>query len=187
MRYQYQDQTLTLAELRAAFPQVSFPLNPGPDDLAPLGVTLLPEPEPDPAEVLAEARASRLRTLGEAFALAEQQGHFGSSLGFEVDATERANRDVAGLIELLSSTGQAETLFCDYGNQMRAVTLASLKTLRLELIVHGQLLYARKWLLRGRIGAAQTLEDLEGIEITFDDLPAPTLPGGEGNAEEAAA
>ena len=182
MHYLYQDTSYTLPELRRLFPQVSIPDEPSGADLAPLGVTLASEPEPDPAERLALARASKAAALNEAFEHAEKFGHFGSSLGFEVDATERANRDVAGLISLLESTGQAETLFCDYGNAMRGVTLAGLKTLRLELIVHGQMLYARKWMLREAIAAAPDTGALDGIEITFDDLPAPSLPEDAGAA-----
>ena len=72
-------------------------------------------------------------------------------------------------------TGQTETQFCDYGNVMRTVTLAQLGTLQLEIIVYGQMLYARKWELRDSISAAQTPEAVAAIEINFDDLPAPVV------------
>ena len=125
--------------------------------------------------MLAGARAEKLVQLGDAFEHVQQFGHFGSSLGFEVDANERANRDVAGLITVLEATGQTETQFCDYGNVMRTVTLAQLGTLQLEIIVYGQMLYARKWELRDSISAAQTPEAVAAIEINFDDLPAPVV------------
>ena len=84
-------------------------------------------------------------------------------------------RDVAGLITVLEATGQTETQFCDYGNVMRTVTLAQLGTLQLEIIVYGQMLYARKWELREAVNAAQTPEAVAAIEINFDDLPAPVV------------
>ena len=173
--YSYENKTYTLSELRFLFPTVSFPAFPSEADLAPFGVTLVPDPEPTPEERLAGARAEKLVQLGDAFEHVQQFGHFGSSLGFEVDANERANRDVAGLITVLEATGQTETQFCDYGNVMRTVTLAQLGTLQLEIIVYGQMLYARKWELRDSISAAQTPEAVAAIEINFDDLPAPVV------------
>ncbi|WP_418662023.1 hypothetical protein, partial [Alistipes communis] len=119
--YEYEGKTYTLSELRFLFPHVSFPAKPTGENL-PVGVTLIPDPEPTPEELLATARADKIARLGDAFEHAQQFGHFGSSLGFEVDATERANRDVSGLITVLEATGQAETQFCDYGNVMRSVT-----------------------------------------------------------------
>ena len=177
--YQYNDRIMTLPELRAALPQVSLPARPAPETLAPLGVTVIPDPEPDAAALLAGARAEQLAGLDAAFEAAQRQGHFCSpSLGFEVDANERANRDVTGLITVLQATGQAETTFCDYGNVMRQVTLEQLKTLQLELLVYGQMLYARKWELRTAINAAASAEAVRAVEIEFDTLPAPTLPQG---------
>ena len=58
---------------------------------------------------------------------------------------------------------------------MRTVTLAQLGTLQLEIIVYGQMLYARKWELREAVNAAQTPEAVAAIEINFDDLPAPVV------------
>ena len=113
--------------------------------------------------------------LGDAFEHVQQFGHFGSSLGFEVDANERANRDVAGLVTMLEATCEKETVFCDYGNVMRHVTLGQLQSLQLELIAYGRMLYARKWELREAVNAAQTPEAVAAIEINFDDLPAPVV------------
>lgn len=173
--YQYNEKIFTLPELRLLFPHVSLPAMPATEDL-PDGVVIVPDSAPDPAAALVEAKAERLRLLAERFAHAEAFGHFGSSLGFEVDATERANRDVAGLVTLMASTAAPETYLCDYSSQMRPVSLADLKTLQLELITHGQLLYARKWELQNRIAAAESVEAVEHIEISFDDLPAPVAP-----------
>ena len=101
--YSYENKTYTLSELRFLFPTVSFPAFPSEADLAPFGVTLVPDLEPTPEEMLAGARAEKLVQLGDAFEHVQQFGHFGSSLGFEVDANERANRDVAGLMENITA------------------------------------------------------------------------------------
>ena len=57
MRYLYQDQTLSFEELKLCFRNVSFPADPSESDLAPLGVTLIPDPVPTPDELLAQAKA----------------------------------------------------------------------------------------------------------------------------------
>ena len=173
--YGYEDKTYTLSELRFLFPSVSLPVFPSEADLAALGVTVISDTEPTPEELLADARADKLVRLGDAFEHMQRFGHFGSSLGFEVDANERANRDVGGLVTMLEATGEKETVFCDYGNNMRRVTLEQFKTLQLELIAYGRMLYARKWELREAVSAAQTPEAVAAIEINFDDLPAPVV------------
>ena len=57
--YKYNDRSYSLYGLRHQFPHVSFPAAPTPDDVAPLGVTVVP----DPAEVpptLKEVKAAKL-------------------------------------------------------------------------------------------------------------------------------
>ena len=119
-----------------------------------------------PAKPFATVRDEKIAELNAAFSTAEQTGYVSSSLGFSVDATERANRDIAGLITVMSQDGApASTYFCDYGNIMRVVTLDNLRTMQLEVITHGRQLYARKWALRTAIEAAQSMEDLQTIVI----------------------
>lgn len=173
--YQYNDKIYTLPEIRELFSHVSLPAEPMPEDLDLLEVSIIPDPEPTAPELLAEARAQRMSVLAEAFEKVQQEGHFLSSLGFEVDATERSKRDVDGLITILEATGKTETSYCDYGNVMRAVTLDQLKKLQLEIIMYGQMLYARKWKLREAINTLESTEAIFNIEISFDDLPAPVV------------
>jgi len=173
--YRYNGTDYTLPEIRALFPQVSIPDQTTAAMLEPLGVTILPDVKPTPAVLLAEARASKLLELSERFLKAEREGHFASSLGFEVDANERANRDVQGLITMLEATGQADVIFCDYGNVMQKVSLAQLKALQLEIISYGQLLYSRKWELRSAIEATESPEAVAGIEINFDTITSEGL------------
>ena len=63
MQYQYQGQTVSLDELRLIFRNVSFPSEPSESDLAPLGVTLIPDPVPTPEELLAQAKADKLAEI----------------------------------------------------------------------------------------------------------------------------
>ena len=63
MRYLYQDQTLSFEELKLCFRNVSFPADPSESDLAPLGVTLIPDPVPTPDELLAQAKADKLAEI----------------------------------------------------------------------------------------------------------------------------
>ena len=62
-----------------------------------------PDPEPEPP-TLEEARASALARLDIAFAAAEASGKVTSAAGFVIDATERSNRDIDGLIISLEAT-----------------------------------------------------------------------------------
>ena len=121
------------------------------------------EAEANRPPTIEEARAAKLAEINAAFERAGETGHVMSSLGFEIDANERANRDTEGLITVLTATGAAGTMFCDYNNVMREVTLEQLKRLRLEIIAHGQALYAKKWLLREAANAAQTVADIQAV------------------------
>lgn len=63
MQYQYQGQTVSLDELRLIFRNISFPPEPSEADLAPLGVTLIPDPVPTSEELLAQAKADKLAEI----------------------------------------------------------------------------------------------------------------------------
>lgn len=116
-----------------------------------------------PPETLDDSRQKKLSNLNAAFLAAEASGSLTSFLGFVIDATERAKRDVGGLITMLESKGEQETFFCDRDNNMQRVTLAQLKTIQLEIIGYGQQLYAKKWGLREAINAATNLKGLNAI------------------------
>lgn len=172
MQYQYDGQTVSLDELRLIFRNISFPSEPSESDLAPLGVTLIPDPEPTPEELLAQAKADKLAELSEAFDLAQATGRTLSVCGFEVDANETADRNVRGLITKLEATGAPSAPFCDYTNTMRQATLAQLKTIQLEIIGYGEALYARKWAIREAVNGAETVEDVVAVTISFDGVGA---------------
>ena len=108
-------------------------------------------------------KAAKLEEINESFAEAEKAGYLMSSFGFEVDATDRANRDVDGLIKRLAATGGAQAMFCDHRNIMQQVTLEQLKTIQLEIITYGQGLYAKKWMLREAVQAAATVDEVSAV------------------------
>lgn len=114
-------------------------------------------------------RARKQAELAEAFATATATAHLTSSLGFDIDANDAANRNVSGLVTLMEAEGAPETLqFCDYNNEIRTVTLADLRIMQKEIFANGSALYARKWFFRDSINAATTAEELNTITIIFE-------------------
>lgn len=124
---------------------------------------------------LPKVRERKLLELNESWQVAESTGIIQSSVGFPIDANERANRDVSGLISQMEMTGIDTTQFCDANNDFHEVTLDNLKTMQLELIQYAQSLYATKWQFRATIEAASTVDELNAIDIKFvtDFTPAP--------------
>lgn len=137
----------------------------------PTGYQIIAIPGPTPEGV----RAKKLRELSQKHHEAEEIGVIQSSLGFPIDANERANRDVSGLISQMEMTSVDKTQFCDANNDFQEVTLDNLKTMQLELIQYAQSLYATKWQLRAAIEAAKTVDELNAIDIKFVTDFTPTL------------
>ena len=125
-----------------------------------------------PVNTLEEARAVALARLDAAFSAAEASGKTMSSAGFVIDAMERSNRDIDGLIISLEATGAPETTFCAADNSFHTVTLDQLRTMRLEVIRHGQALYARKWELRTAIETAASADAVLAVDIDFEGVGA---------------
>ena len=116
--------------------------------------------------------ATRIRKreeLAKTFAAATATAHLTSSLGFEIDANDAANRNVSGLVTLMEADGAPESLqFCDYNNEIHTVTLEDLRVMQQEIIANGSALYARKWAFRDAIDVAATAEELNAITIAFE-------------------
>ena len=128
-----------------------------------------------PEVSLEEAKTEKLEAVKTAFLAASETAHCMSSVGFEIDANETANRDINGLIVVMQARGKETELFRAYDNTFHEVTLDDLKTMLVEISEHGQKLYARKWQLEVSIQAATTAEELDAITITFDGVDvAPT-------------
>ncbi|EQM95241.1 DUF4376 domain-containing protein [Oxalobacter paraformigenes] len=120
-----------------------------------------------PQKPLNEARSAKLAELNAAFAEASANAHCRSSLGFEINADETANRNVTSLIVALEAAGEETVPFCAFDNRFHDVTLAQLKTMQLDIIANARALYARKWALREAIGKAASVEELDAITIVF--------------------
>lgn len=120
--------------------------------------------------MLEDARARKLEALRRAWLKAEAEGTVTCAGGYAIDATERANRDIEGLITSLESTGTGSTTFCAADNSFRTVTVDQLKAMRLLVIGRAQALYERKWTLRAAIGQAATFEALDAVKITFEGI-----------------
>lgn len=119
------------------------------------------------AQNLAKYKGDALERLNAAWLEAEQKGKLASSAGFEIDATDRANRDISGLITMLEQTGKTQASFCGADNQMRPVSLDQLKVMRLEVIQYGQQLYAKKWAKREAIESAASFEAVDAVNVSF--------------------
>lgn len=119
--------------------------------------------------MLEDIRARRLSGLHEAWLEAEASGTVEME-GVAYDCTSRANRDIAGLIVSMEASGTAKVLFCAADNSFHELSLADLKSLQLLVIGHAQALYSRKWELRAALESAQTLEAVQAVQISFEDL-----------------
>lgn len=122
-----------------------------------------------PQKPLEEARAAKLTELDTAFITASETAHCLSSAGFEINADETANRNISSLIIALEASGQETVRFCAWDNGFHEVTHAQLKTMQLEIIANAQAIYQQKWVLRERINEAETVEELDAIEIVFGE------------------
>lgn len=122
-----------------------------------------------PKQPLEEARAEKLAELNAAFIEASETAHCMSSVGFEINADETANRNISSLIVAMEASGQERVQFCAFDNSFHEVTLAQSKTMQLEIIANAQAIYQRKWSLREQIHAAKTVEELDAIVIDFDE------------------
>lgn len=129
-----------------------------------LSWTLRKKPEP----TLEDVREKKLQELNGAHSAAENNAHVMSSLGFEIDANERAHRDIDGLITTLPDDGT--TMFCDYNNEFHEVTKQQCQTLQKEIIMNAQGLYNQKWQYRTQIEKATSKSEIEAIVIDFDHL-----------------
>lgn len=127
------------------------------------------------SEALNDLKVLKLDELNSTFTEVSESTYCMSSLGFEIDATERANRDIRGLITVMESGAVETSQFCDYHNVFHVVSISDLQTMLVEVVSNAQQLYAQKWALREQINLSENIDDLEAIEITF----------GEGNEQTA--
>ena len=133
-----------------------------------------------PEETLDEAGAAKLAELNTAFTPASETAHCMSFAGFEINADEIANRNIKGLVLVLNE--EESTLFRDWDNRFHEVTKEQLETMRKEIVVNSQRLYQTKWQIEAAIEAAETVGELDAIDIVFETLAQTE---GEGNGQTA--
>ena len=121
-----------------------------------------------PQRPLEEARTEKLAELERAFNTASHKAHCTSSVGFEIDADETANRNIEGLVLVMQP--EETTLFRAYDNTFHEVTREQLETMRKEIVINSQYLYQAKWTMEAQIQAAETAEVLDTIIITAEAL-----------------
>ena len=121
-----------------------------------------------PQRPLEEVKTEKLAELETAFARASQEAHCTSSVGFEIDANETANRNIEGLVLVMQP--EQTTLFRAYDNSFHEVTREQLEVMRKEIVINSQWLYQAKWTMEAQIQAAETAEALDTIIIITEAL-----------------
>ena len=95
-----------------------------------------------------------------------------SSTGYTVNANTTAKQNVDGLITAMTATGRDTVSFMTFANKLVELTLEQLKTIQLELISYGNIMYASKWALRSQIEACATKKEVDAIVISYADVTA---------------
>lgn len=108
-----------------------------------------------------------------------KQLYFTSSLGFRCNGDRRTATNIAGLItayDLPPNSGALVT-YRDYDNGTHQLNKEQLQTLYLEHLDNGNMLYQQKWAMEAQIDAAETLDDLKALDLTFkmQDFSQPAL------------
>ena len=91
-----------------------------------------------------------------------------SSLGFKIDANERANTDIGGLLVACENNKDASITFRDADNQFHNLSFGQLKVLQLEIIANGNFAYEQKWSFDTQIERATTKEEIDAIKVKFE-------------------
>lgn len=117
---------------------------------------------------LEKAKITKLAELNGAFDAAAKEAHCTSSVGFEINADEIANRNIEGLVLVMQP--EETTLFRAYDNSFHEVTREQLEVMRKEIVINSQYLYQAKWTFEAQIMQAQTEETLADIDITAEAL-----------------
>ena len=118
-------------------------------------------------EPIEHLKTRMLNELNTAHEKAESEAYVVSSLGFTIDADNRANRDIDGILKTI---GNGTVMFCDYENEFHELNRAQCETLQVEIIQNAQALYAQKWAYRAQVEGAESVDELNAIEFTFSHL-----------------
>lgn len=90
--------------------------------------------------------------------------YIASSIGFRVNADQKALRNIDVLINL------NVTVYRDYDNVNHNVTIDDLKIIKSEIEQNAMNLYQQKWAYQDLINNAETIESLNSIEVNFKML-----------------
>ena len=110
-------------------------------------------------------KGRKLSELTDIFEKQFQYGKFLSSLGFYVDNRRYGDKNDKDNIQSLIDIGI--TVFKDADNNFHNVTLEQLQIIKLEMTQDGLKKYQTKWYYEGLIQSAQSVEELESIQIVF--------------------
>ena len=119
---------------------------------------------------LDELKQNKLEAVKTAFLAASETAHCMSSVGFEIDANETANRNIEGLVLVMQP--EETTLFRAYDNSFHEVTREQLEAMRKEIVINSQYLYQAKWTIEAQIMQAQTAQAVADIDISADTIAA---------------
>ena len=113
-------------------------------------------------EELKSDKLAELSTKASSFEQIEnKEMYIISSLGYKVNADPKALRNIEVLIDL------GVTQFRNYDNENVEVTTDNLKTIKSEIGINSVKLYQQKWAMQDLINKAETIEELNSIEIKF--------------------
>lgn len=112
-------------------------------------------------------KAGKLEVLDKVFKNTLESAYILSSLGFYANAGERAKGDVDGIITKMEAKNLEQTAFMDYDDIVQVISLSEAKILQLEIIENGESVYQQKWSLRDQINDAESIEEVESIEISL--------------------
>lgn len=132
-----------------------------------LGVTYIEEPAPEPDLFI--LKQQKLREISRnAEEWRTDTAVVESSLGFTADSDNNAKDDVEGLLVKYAPEKEKATItFRDANNEFHQLTYDQLNTLHLEIIENGLYMYEQKWSMQAQVESAQSVDDIEAIDITF--------------------
>lgn len=139
--------------------------NPSDELLTSLGLEKVEVAPPQPS--LEEAKAQKSAEILRGLEQYRTSATVFSHLGFEIDATERSLIDIQGLMKIMADTPEAEVTFRDAHNEFHKIPYSKLAILEKEVYAKGLEGYQIKWALDKRLAEAQTVEDVEAIEVKY--------------------
>ena len=166
MRYLYQDQPLSFEELKLCFRNVSFPADPSESDLAPLGVTLIPDPVPTSEELLAQAKADKLAEIN-AVCQSTLEALTPTYPERELTTFDKQESEArAYLADPTASTPLLSALAAGRGIELadlvqRVIAKADAFTLASGFII------GQRQALEDRLDAAQTVDDVQAVIVSI--------------------